>query len=280
MACACDGDVGEAGVSVGDRFRDRLSLSIELVSVPGRWEVVADLHSGPFAPFRFVSRGYGHVGVLLVREFIDRGEDRIGTVRVDEVDEGLEVAAGGVVDRVVLYFAPGREEDEFGVVGATSFFEIASRQRQCGERVPTTGECYTVAFGQESHDFSYGADVGAAQHRIWVGDVADFSGDDLAAGQADGRVGEFEPAVGLGGEEGAEAEGTRQHEGGGVEVGHHVAGAAPAVDGLGRVADHDELGVGALGVEDLFQQGLVSWASSRKRKSASILGWVRAHIFR
>lgn len=42
-------------------------------------------------------------------------------------------------------------------------------------------------------------------------------------------------------------------EGGGVEAGHHVAGAAPAVDGLGGVADHDELGVRALGGEDLLQ---------------------------
>jgi hypothetical protein len=34
--------------------------------------------------------------------------------------------------------------------------------------------------------------------------------------------------------------------------GHHVPGAAPAVDRLGRVADHHQLAVGALGAEDLF----------------------------
>ena len=57
--------------------------------------------------------------------------------------------------------------------------------------------------------------------------------------------------AGLFGEERAETEGAGQSESGSVEVGHHIAGAAPSVDGLGRVTDHDELGVVSLGVENV-----------------------------
>lgn len=40
------------------------------------------------------------------------------------------------------------------------------------------------------------------------------------------------------------------------EVGHDVFGAAPTVDGLGGIADHDQLGVVALAGEDGFQDGV------------------------
>jgi hypothetical protein len=43
---------------------------------------------------------------------------------------------------------------------------------------------------------------------------------------------------------------------GGVEACHHVPGPAPPVDGLGGVADHDQLGVTALGFEDPLQDGV------------------------
>jgi hypothetical protein len=43
---------------------------------------------------------------------------------------------------------------------------------------------------------------------------------------------------------------------GAVEAGHDVFGAAPVVDGLGGVADHDQLGVVALVEEDLFDDGV------------------------
>ena len=43
---------------------------------------------------------------------------------------------------------------------------------------------------------------------------------------------------------------------GAVEAGHDVFGAAPVVDGLGGVADHHQLGVVALGEEDLFDDGV------------------------
>lgn len=95
-----------------------------------------------------------------------------------------------------------------------------------------------------------------AQHRVRSVEAADRGGDGVAAGQADGGIGEFEPPVGLVGDQRAEAEGACEGEVGGVEAGHHVAGAAPAVDGLGGIADHNELRVVALGGEDLFQDGV------------------------
>ena len=102
----------------------------------------------------------------------------------------------------------------------------------------------------------HGADVGAAQHRVGPGEGAEFGGHGLGAGQADGGVGDGQPAVGFLGEVGAEAEGLGQGELGAVEAGHDVLGAAPVVDGLGGVADHDELGVVALAEEDLFDDGV------------------------
>lgn len=58
-------------------------------------------------------------------ELVDGGEDGIRAVLVDEVDERLQVTSGGVVFGVVLQFAPGREEKEFGVPGAAAFLEVA-----------------------------------------------------------------------------------------------------------------------------------------------------------
>ncbi|MFF3691698.1 hypothetical protein [Streptomyces sp. NPDC002187] len=45
---------------------------------------------------------------------------------VDEVAEGFEVAACGLGVRVFLEFAPGGEQDEFGVPGAGSFLEFTA----------------------------------------------------------------------------------------------------------------------------------------------------------
>ena len=66
----------------------------------------------------------------------------------------------------------------------------------------------------------------------------------------------MQPAVGFLGEVGAEAEGLGEGELGAVEAGHDVLGAAPVVDGLGGVADHDELGVVAVAEEDVFDDGV------------------------
>lgn len=163
-------------------------------------------------PLGLVGCGHGHVGMVLVRELVDCGQDDIGAVRVDEVDEGLEVAACRIAGRIVPYFAPGGEEDEFGVAGAASFLEVASRERQRGECVPAASQGDAASLGEEAHDFGHGADVGAAQHCIRVGHVSDLGGDGLAPGQADGCLREFEPAVGLFGEQRAEAERAGQSE--------------------------------------------------------------------
>jgi hypothetical protein len=144
VAGAGDGDVGEAGVGVADGFGDGASLGVVLVGVLGWWEVVADLDGGPFAAFGGVGGGDGHVGVLFVGEMVDCGEDGVGAVGVDEVDEGLEVASGGVVCGVVLQLAPGREEDEFGVGGAAAVFEVAGREGQCGQLLSSSGESLRV----------------------------------------------------------------------------------------------------------------------------------------
>jgi hypothetical protein len=98
-----------------------------LVGVLGRWEIVADPDGWPFTPLGLVSCGHDDVGMILVGELVNCGQDGVGAVRVDEVDEGLKVAACRIVGRVVLYFAPGGEEDEFGVACAAAFLEVASR---------------------------------------------------------------------------------------------------------------------------------------------------------
>jgi hypothetical protein len=45
-------------------------------------------------------------------------------VSVDEFNERLEVSARGIVLGVVLQLAPGGEENEFGVGGATAVLEV------------------------------------------------------------------------------------------------------------------------------------------------------------
>lgn len=78
-------------------------------------------------------------------------------------------------------------------------------------------------------------------------------GRSVLGGQADEGVGKGEPAVGFGGQRGTEAEGAGKGEAVASEAGHDVAGAAPAVDGLSRVADHDDLGVFLLGEDDVLE---------------------------
>ena len=66
---------------------------------------------------------------------------------VDDVDEGLEVAAGGVVLGVVLHFTPGGEEHEFGVGGAAAVFEVAGGRGEVleGFAVVDEGDASPVA---------------------------------------------------------------------------------------------------------------------------------------
>jgi hypothetical protein len=191
-----------------------------------------------------------------VGELADRGEEGIGAVLVDQVDQGHQVVTSGVVFGVLAQLAPGGEEEEFGVPGAASFSQVAGGGGQSAQGLSSPGQGHAVAGSEMFHDFGDGADIGEAQDRVGVVEGAEFGGDGLGAVQADGGACDGEPAIGFGGEVGAEAEGLRQAQGGAVETGHDVAGAAPAVDGLGGVADHDQLGVVALGGEDLFDHGV------------------------
>lgn len=116
VAGPCDGNVGEPGFSVINGPGKGLALVVmPFTAVLWRGEVVSDSHARPFAPLRLVRGGNGHFGCAFVVELVDGPEEGAGAVGVDEVDEWLEVAAGRVVAGVVLQFAPGREEDEFGV---------------------------------------------------------------------------------------------------------------------------------------------------------------------
>ena len=200
--------------------------------------------------------GDGHLGLLLGGELGDGGQDGVGAVGVDEVDQRLQVASGRVVGGVVLQFAPGGEQDQFGVGGAAAFLQVAGGQGQGAQAVSSPGQGHPVSGGQQVHDLGHGADVGAAQHGVGPGDGAEFGGHGGGAGEADRGVGDGQPAVGLLGEAGAEAEGLGQGELGAVEAGHDVFGAAPVVDGLGGVADHHQLGVAALVEEDLLDDGV------------------------
>lgn len=224
--------------------------------VVGASEVIGDEHAGPFASFRLVGGGDGDLSVGLGDEVGDGPEDGVGAMGVDEVDQRLQVSAGRVVGGVLLQVSPAGEENQFGVVGAAAFFQVAGREGQGLQTVSSPGQGDLVSGGHEGHDLGHGADVGAAQHGVRLGDGAEFGGNGGGAGQADRGVGQAQPAVGFCGEVGAEAQGLGQGQLGTVEAGHDVFGAAPVVDGLGGVADHDQLGVVALGEEDLFDDGV------------------------
>ena len=220
------------------------------------------------------------LSALLDAEFVHRVQNDIDAVFIDKVDQRQQIAAGRVVLGVFLELTPGVEEDQLGVGAALAGFEVASGSGEGTQGFAAADEGDTAALLQQVHDFEHRADVGPAQDRVRFLDAFEAGIDRRGTRQPDRGVDDVQPPVGLLGERGAEAEGLGQGQLGAVEGTHHVPGSAPAVDRLGRVADHHQLGVGALGIEDLFDEGLVSWASSSSRKSAWILGSVRAQIFR
>lgn len=77
-----------------------------------------------------MSRGDRDVGLVLAGQCVDRGDDGLGPVLVDEFDEILQITACGIVIRVLLQLSPGGEENELGVGGAAALFEVPCRQRQ------------------------------------------------------------------------------------------------------------------------------------------------------
>lgn len=128
LSGAGDCYVGKAGFSIINRIGWHSGSPMA-----ARWlffgagEVVGDQHTRPFASFRLVGGGDSDLGMWFGDEVGDGGKDGVGAVGVDEVDQRLQIASGGVVGCVVLQVAPGGEEDEFGVVGAAAFSQRAVR---------------------------------------------------------------------------------------------------------------------------------------------------------
>ncbi|GHH42065.1 hypothetical protein GCM10018775_26210 [Streptomyces umbrinus] len=256
MAGASYRDVGEACAHIAHGFGNRAAAAVQLVTVRRRGKVVGDSDFGPLPALGLVGGGDRDLGFILVGQRIDGGDDGFGSVCVDKLHKRLEISAGRIVLRIVLQLTPGWEENQFGVGCATAVLDVPGGHRQCDEYLPTPGQSDTTSSFQLPHGFGHGADVGAAQHRVRTGDHSRFRRDHVGTGQPDRRVGEREPPIGLFGEERAEAEGAGQREVGGVEACHHVRGTAPPVDGLGRVADHHQLGVAALSGEDPLKDGI------------------------
>jgi hypothetical protein len=103
LAGAGDGDVGEAGFGIVDGSgvgAGVLPVWSAGVSFRGAGEVIGDEDARPFASFGLVGGGDGDVCVRFGGEVGDGGEDGAGAVGVDEVDQRLEVPAGGVVGGV------------------------------------------------------------------------------------------------------------------------------------------------------------------------------------
>ncbi len=131
-ASAGDGDVGETGLGIIDGVGDggwrasRLSGGV----VEGTGEVLGDEDAGPFTSLGLVGGGDGDVCVRFGDEPGEGGEDGVSAVGVDEVDQGLQVPARKIVGGVVLQVAPAGKEEEFGVVGAAAFFEVAGCEGQ------------------------------------------------------------------------------------------------------------------------------------------------------
>lgn len=100
-----DGYVGQAGffvVDPADGFQPRAVRR----PVGGWGEVVGDLHLCPFPAFGLVRGGDGYLGLVFGRLMGHGGQDGVRAVGVEQVDQGLQMAAGGVVGGVVLQIAP------------------------------------------------------------------------------------------------------------------------------------------------------------------------------
>lgn len=131
-------------------------------------------------------------------------------------------------------------------------FEISRSVGQGRQGIAASYQSDPAVVVEQIEDLHHGADVGAAQDRVGVLDRPDESVDVWGALQTDRCFHDRQPAVGFLRQGWAEPEGLREGELVAVEVGHHVACSPPAVDGLGGVADHDQLGVHALVGEDLL----------------------------
>ncbi len=117
-------------------------------------------------------------------------------VSMRSTTRGCRSRPAEVVGGVVLQFAPGGEAEEFGMGGAAAFFEVAGGQARA-RRLSPPDEPDAVPGGQQVHGLSHGADVVRRQRRVGAGDGAEFGGLGLEYGEADGGVGDVQPAVGF-----------------------------------------------------------------------------------
>jgi hypothetical protein len=89
------------------------------------------------APSRHRARGVSPEQVASINDLVAKHLELVDAVFVDDVDEGSEVAAGGVVLGVVLHFATGGGEHQFGVGGAAAVFEVPGGQGEVLECLPS-----------------------------------------------------------------------------------------------------------------------------------------------
>jgi hypothetical protein len=92
-----DSHVREAGFTVVDGARQSTARVVLLVAVWGRGEVVGDLHACPFAAFGPVGGRDGHLDLAFGGELGDGGQNGVGAVGVDNVDQRLQVAPCRIV---------------------------------------------------------------------------------------------------------------------------------------------------------------------------------------
>ena len=137
---AGDGDVSEARVCLAHGFQDWTAQVVEVIGVRRRRKIVGDLNLGPFSPFGLMSGGNGDVGLALDGQRVDRSDDGLWAVGLDEFHERLQVPTGRIVLRVVLQLAPRGEEDQLGVRGTSPLLELLGGQSQCDERLSTSGQ--------------------------------------------------------------------------------------------------------------------------------------------
>ena len=171
-------------------------------------------------PLDFVDRRNGDLGVVFSAELREGGEDDVDAVFVDDIDEGLKIAAGRIVLSVVLHFAPTREQHQFVVGGAAAVLKVSCGESEVLKSFAVSDERDATSATELAEDLGHCAAVGAAQDGLRVDDSGgrrrsargggDGAGDVGRAGDAQGLPGDGQPPVGLDGYGGAEAERLRE----------------------------------------------------------------------
>jgi hypothetical protein len=83
-----------------------------------------------------VRGGHDHLGAALIRQPLDRVDDRLRPVGVDKLDERAEILPRRIVLDVVLHLAPVREQEQFRVIGAPACLQVLCRPGDQCELLP------------------------------------------------------------------------------------------------------------------------------------------------